>query len=398
MACQAILSFGRTPLANALRRARELTAPEPTFPLDLVICRGCRLVQITQTVPPDVLFRAYPYFSSVSDALVEHARQLAQRVVQERGLGQDSLVVEVASNDGYLLQHYQRAGVRVLGIDPAYNVARVARARGIPTVTEFFGRELADQLTATGARAEVIHAHNVLAHVPDLNGFLSGIRQLLADHGVAIIEVPYLRDLIDQHEFDTIYHEHLCYFSLTALAPLMGRNGLHISRVERLAIHGGSLRLFVERRPATMTSPVDALLDDEARWGVNEWDVYARFAQGARQVRRALITLLDDLRGRGHRIAAYGAAAKGSSLLNFCGIGAKTLDFVVDRSLHKQGQYLPGSGLPIHAPEKLLELMPDYVLLLAWNFADEVLAQQAEYLRRGGRFIVPIPTPAVMPS
>ena len=398
MACQAILSFGRTPLANALRRARELTAPEPTFPLDLVICRGCRLVQITQTVPPDVLFRAYPYFSSVSDALVEHARQLAQRVVQERGLGQDSLVVEVASNDGYLLQHYQRAGVRVLGIDPAYNVARVARARGIPTVTEFFGRELADQLTATGGRAEVIHAHNVLAHVPDLNGFLSGIRQLLADHGVAIIEVPYLRDLIDQHEFDTIYHEHLCYFSLTALAPLMGRNGLHISRVERLAIHGGSLRLFVERRPATMTSPVDALLDDEARWGVNEWDVYARFAQGARQVRRALITLLDDLRGRGHRIAAYGAAAKGSSLLNFCGIGAKTLDFVVDRSLHKQGQYLPGSGLPIHAPEKLLELMPDYVLLLAWNFADEVLAQQAEYLRRGGRFIVPIPTPAVMPS
>ena len=389
-----ILSLGQTPLANALLTDAELDAPEPTYPLELVLCLACALVQITETVPPEELFRDYAYFSSFSDTMLEHARQIAQRMTKSRKLADKNLVVELASNDGYLLQYYLQAGIPVLGIEPAENIAQVAeRERGVRTVCEFFGNELARELTSRGERADVLHANNVLAHVADLNGFVAGIHTLLADDGVAVIEAPYVKDLIDNVEFDTIYHEHLCYFSLTALDRLFERHGLQIVDVERMAIHGGSLRVFVERTKVgqTPTAAVVRLLADEASWGVGRSDAYRAFRDSVEHLRDELVSLLRQLKAENKRIAVYGASAKGSTLLNYFGIGRETLDFVVDRSTVKQGRYTPGTRLKIYAPEKLVEEMPDYTLLLTWNFAEEILAQQTQYRERGGRFIVPIP-------
>jgi SAM-dependent methyltransferase len=394
---EVVLDLGQMPLANAILEEDDLARPEPRYPLALAYCPDCWLVQITETVAPELLFREYTYFSSVSDEFVGHARAIVERLIVGRRLGSDSLVVELASNDGYLLQHYAGAGVPVLGIDPARNVAEVATARGVPTLAEFFTRDLADELARSGRTADVVHANNVIAHVPDLNGFVAGIARILKPDGVAVIETPYLRELVERLEFDTIYHEHVFYHSLTALSSLFERNGLGVVDVERIAVHGGSLRVFATRSGAEEpTRAVRALLAEETAVGLCRPGYYATFAGRVEALGRELQTMLGGLRSQGHTVAAYGAAAKGAVLLNAFDLGPDLISFVVDRSPHKQGHLMPGVHIPIVAPDQLLVRKPQECLLLAWNFADEILAQQAEYRRLGGRFIIPIPKPTLV--
>jgi len=370
---EVVLSLGRTPLANSLLLAPD--QEELTYPLDLAWCSACSLLQILDSVSPETIFREYLYFSSYSDTMLSHARDLARGLVSERGLGHGSLVIEAGSNDGYLLRHFRDAGVSVLGIEPARNVARVAEERGVRTVSEFFGAALARGL----GKADVFVAMNVLAHVPDVNDFVEGIRTVLKPGGVALIETPYARDMIDLCEFDTIYHEHVFYYSVTALARLLGRHGLRIDAVERVPIHGGSLRVRAVHGtgPAPVAEP----------WALDR-GYYAAFAARVARLKTSLLAVLE-----GKNLAGYGAAAKGATLLNT--VGVRGLRYVVDRNPEKQGKYMPGVRVPIFPPEHLLEAPAEYVLLLTWNFAEEIMAQQAEYVRRGGRFIIPIPEPRV---
>lgn len=390
-----VLSLGEIPLTDDYPGPAEVALPPRRFPLDLAYCRRCSLVQILHTVPPEEMFEEYFYYSSFSPALVEHARANALRLIEERSLGPDDIVVELASNDGYLLRNFVERGIPVLGIDPARGPAAEARAAGIETLSEFFGLEVAERLRAEGVEADVVIANNVLAHVPDLNGFVAGIKTLLSADGVAVIEAPYVRDLVEQHQFDTIYHEHLCYFSVSALDSLFSRHGLVLNEVDHLPVHGGSLRLHASRRGGRGAA-VERYLAEEHEAGMRDGTFYDRFATAVDETQRELKGLLDQLHAEGRSIAAYGAAAKGTVLLNSIGVGRDVVDFVVDLNEHKQGRYLPGTGIPIVPPEHLTEAVPDYLLLLAWNFKDEILAQQTAYTEAGGRFIVPIPRPEIV--
>ena len=386
-----VLDLGMMPLSDGMLTAGQLDQPEGMYPLETAYCPNCSLVQILETVPPEKLFcEDYPYYSSFSDTLLEHSRENALSLIEKRELDSNSLVVELASNDGYLLKNFVEAQIPVLGIDPAEGPAREAEKIGVPTLNTFFGKKLAQKLCEEGKQADVIIANNVLAHVADTNGFVEGISILLKDTGVVVIEVPYVLDLIEHCEFDTIYHEHLCYFSVTALDQLFRRHSLFINDIKRLSIHGGSLRLYIEHHENVLDS-VQSLLVKEAELGVNGSKYYESFGHKVRKIQQKMRKLITDLKADGKRIAAYGAAAKGTIMLNYIGAGPEEIDFVVDRNVHKQGKYMPGMHIPICDPVRLMEDRPDYVIILPWNFKDEILSQQSPFRDQGGKFIVPIP-------
>jgi SAM-dependent methyltransferase len=392
-ALRVVLDLGNHPISNALLTAESPAQEEARYPLQLAFCENCALLQVTETVPPEILYqRDYPYFSSSSPALLQHAASIAQRLIRERGLGPDSLVMEVACNDGYLLRNFVEQGVPCLGIDPAAGPAAHARKIGIPIINDFFSLGLAEDLAAQGQLADVMIANNVVAHVDAINDFVAGFAKLLKPNGVAVFEFAYAVDMIEKCEFDTIYHEHLFYHTLHGLTPLFARHGLHLNDVERLPIHGGSLRLSVGRR-AERSARLDELMNYERALGVDRARWYEHFSS---RVVRLGNSLLRAEKKRGKRIACYGAAAKGSTLVNYLDLGPGFFEYVVDANPHKQGKFMPGQRIPIVHPDRLLETQPDLVLLLVWNFAGEVLRQQSAYRAAGGRFIIPIPEPHVI--
>lgn len=393
-----VLDLGRQPLANNLLPAGGLRGEvEPRCPLRLAVCPECHLMQLRDLVPPIRLFSEYLYFSSFSDSMLRHAKSAVERYSGEFTLGSGSLVIEVASNDGYLLQYFKERGVPSLGIEPAENIAKVAREKGIDTRVEFFTRELAERLVNEGKAADLILGNNVFAHVPDTNDFVAGLAVLMKSGGRAVLEFPWGLEMVRNLEFDTIYHEHVFYFNLVALMPLFHRHGLEIFRVEKLPIHGGSLRIFAARKgDYPVEDSVVELLREEKESGVETEEHYRSFAESVEKLRERLLSMLREIKGKGGTIAAYGASAKGSTLLNYCGIGRETLEFIADRSTYKQGRLSPGMHLPIVPAETLEERKPDYALLLTWNFAEEILRQQENYRNEGGRFIIPLPEPRIV--
>lgn len=391
------VDLGTMPLANAYLRPDQLDRPEPRYPLHTLVCDACLLVQLEALVTPDELFSDYAYFSSYSDSWVEHARRFTESARAGLGLGPDSLVVEVASNDGYLLQHLVAAGVPVLGIEPAENVAQVAVDRGVRTESAFFGRVTAEGLVERGLVADLVVANNVFAHVPDLDDFVAGLATVLKPSGVVSIEVPHLLRLIEEVQFDTIYHEHFSYFSLLTAERALGRHGLAVFDVEQLPTHGGSLRIWSAPagagRAGTERLAQVRRLESEA--GLDRIETYAGFGARVERVRERVLAFLAEARAAGRTVVAYGAAAKGNTLLNYCGITTADMEYVADRSREKQGRLLPGSHLPVVAPEHIFETRPDHVVILPWNLRKEISAQLGAIRDWGGTFVTFIPDVAV---
>ncbi|MEM9783661.1 MAG: NAD-dependent epimerase/dehydratase family protein [Pseudomonadota bacterium] len=386
-----IIDMGLMPRSDGLLDRNALARRESLVPLRVGFCPECSLVQLLETRPAEEMFGDdYFYFSSFSDDLLEHSRKNALELIEMRDLGADDLVVEIASNDGYMLKNFKEKGVGVLGIDPSSQPANAAREKGIETVVDFFGTRVAGELRDAGRRADLIIANNVVAHVADQNDLVAGMATLLADDGMVVVEFPYVRDMIDFIEFDTIYHEHRCYFSVGSAKALFARHGLYLNDMRRVAVHGGSLRLYFGKTDEP-SAAVTAILEEERSLGLDRYEYYRDFGQRVAEFRQKARKLLGELKAEGLRIAAYGAAAKGTIMLNFLGVGERTIEYAVDRNSHKQGKYIPGVRVPIDAPSRLQDDRPDYVLVLPWNFRDEIIRQQQDFLAAGGKFVVPIP-------
>ena len=388
-----VVDLGMSPLCESYVEAARLDDMEPFYPLHVRICDSCLLVQLRAYVPPEEIFTEYAYFSSYSTSWLEHARRYADMISERLPLGRDKLVVELGSNDGYLLQAFVERGIPVLGIEPAGNVAEVAVERGVPTVVAFFGADTARRLAAEGRRADLLVANNVLAQVPDLNDFVAGMRLLLAPGGVATIEVPHLLRLLDRNQFDTIYHEHYSYFSLGTLQRILSAHGLTIFDVEELSTHGGSMRVYAAHADGHVAADgsVAELLAREDAAGLSTPEPYASFAARVEETKRRLLEVLISIKREGKSVAGYGAPGKGNTLLNYCGIRGDLIDYTVDRNPYKQGRFLPGTHIPIAHPSKIAERRPDFILILPWNLKDEIIEQLSFVRDWGARFILPIP-------
>jgi 2-polyprenyl-3-methyl-5-hydroxy-6-metoxy-1,4-benzoquinol methylase len=397
--CNAPLSLsfadlGVSPLANAYIKAEDLDKMEPFYALHVFVCQECWLVQAIHAVSPQELFSEYAYFSSYSESWLRHAKDYADEMVRKLALDAQSLVIEVASNDGYLLKFLQERGIPVLGLEPAHNVADVARRAGIPTLEKFFGSETARELSGADKQADLLIGNNVLAHVPDLNDFVKGLKILLKPDGVITMEFPHVLRLMLQNQFDTIYHEHFSYFSLITVEKVFATHGLSLFDVEELPTHGGSLRIYAkhaENRRIPLTERLSALREREFGAGLAGAEAYADFGRKVAQTKRKLLEVLIDIKNQGKTIVGYGAPAKGNTLLNYCGIRRDFLDYTVDRSPHKQGLFLPGTRVPIHGTDKIRETKPDYVLILPWNLKNEIVEQMKHIREWSGKFVVPIP-------
>ncbi len=393
---QPVFDFGKMPLADRLEDVPNSVCAAQRAPLALLYCPSCCLTQLSISVSPTFLFdERYPYYSSVSPSLSAHFAESAKNIISANGIGPGSLVVEAASNDGYMLRHFKAAGAQVLGFDPASGPARAAIDAGIDTRIDFFGLHAARELAAAGRKADVFVANNVLAHVPDLTGFAAAIACILKPDGLAVIEVPYLADLVQGNEFDTIYHQHLCYFTLTSLEVLFENAGLRLDHAKRIAVHGGSLRLQV-RHGTGSAGRVRKLIEAEQENGWRSSSFAGRIAGAAVQTRRDLKQLIGRIRADGGHIVGYGAAAKAATLLAWCGLDREDVSVVCDLNVHKHGRFMPGTDLKVVPPEAIMEARPSHVLILAWNFADEIMQQLDEYRRVGGRFIIPVPEPRVV--
>jgi SAM-dependent methyltransferase len=393
------VDLGMSPLCQTHIEPQRLNHMEPFYPLHVRVCGRCFLVQLQEYVAPADIFSEYAYFSSYADSWVEHARRYCESMRQRFALSRESFVVEIASNDGYLLQHFVAAGIPVLGVEPAANIASVARERGIRTEVCFHGRDTAARIAAQYGKADLVAGNNVLAHVPDINDFVAGMKLLLKPRGVVTMEFPHLLRLMDENQFDTIYHEHFSYLSFVVVERIFAAHGLTLFDVEELPTHGGSLRIYArhaedDSRP--VSARADALRERERALGLERLETYGRFGEQVKATKRKILAFLIGLKREGARIAGYGAPGKGNTLLNYCGIGTDFIDYTVDRNPYKQGKYTPGTHIPILAPERIRETKPDYVLILPWNLTAEITAQLDFVREWGGRFIVPIPEPRLL--